>query len=314
MELRLTWILLIVAAVNGDGGVVYRDFPFSPYFPASPAFVRHVPFPFYGHPFGFQYAVQEDPVVSVEESPVVTVEESPVVTVEENPVVSVKEDAVVSVEEKPVVSVKEVKPAIPVAVEPFEFPGHPYTYAYTGPYDPAAPAFIPERIPFPTYAPTYTTQYHSQNGLGYVYGYAGGPSAKHEEKTPDGVVRGSYSYLDGNHQLQHVSYVSTPQDGFQVVHATNTPEARVPVVAAPILKLDTLEPVEHRDEKEVDAIRHKRSAEPGIFKKKFKKIKYRPVYRKVHYKPVYRRPIYVKPKFVKPKFFKKVYKKKFFKG
>jgi len=42
-------------------------------------------------------------------------------------------------------------------------------------------------------------QYQAKDELGqYRYGYSGGPSAKHEERTLDGVTRGSYSYIDGN--------------------------------------------------------------------------------------------------------------------
>ena len=38
---------------------------------------------------------------------------------------------------------------------------------------------------------TVTTQYHAQDELGqYSYGYSGGPSAKHETRTLDGVTRG----------------------------------------------------------------------------------------------------------------------------
>lgn len=42
----------------------------------------------------------------------------------------------------------------------------------------------------------------AQDELGqYSYGYAGGPSAKSEIKTADGITRGGYSYIDANGNL-----------------------------------------------------------------------------------------------------------------
>uniref|UniRef100_A0A0A9W1G0 Cuticle protein 6 n=1 Tax=Lygus hesperus TaxID=30085 RepID=A0A0A9W1G0_LYGHE len=68
-----------------------------------------------------------------------------------------------------------------------------------------------------------TSQYHSQDELGqYSYGYAGGPSAKEEIKTADGITRGGYSYIDANGIVQSASYVSDPVNGFRVA-ATNLP-------------------------------------------------------------------------------------------
>ena len=58
----------------------------------------------------------------------------------------------------------------------------------------------------------------------YSYGYAGGPSAKSESRTADGVTRGAYSYIDANGIQQHVQYVSDPVNGFRVA-ATNLPVA-----------------------------------------------------------------------------------------
>ncbi|XP_063237067.1 cuticle protein 19.8-like [Bacillus rossius redtenbacheri] len=70
-----------------------------------------------------------------------------------------------------------------------------------------------------------SAQYHAQDELGqYSYGYSGGPSAKHETRTLDGVTRGSYSYVDSNGVLQTVSYVADDVFGFRVV-ATNLPVA-----------------------------------------------------------------------------------------
>ncbi|KAF6209001.1 hypothetical protein GE061_014744 [Apolygus lucorum] len=68
-----------------------------------------------------------------------------------------------------------------------------------------------------------TSQYHSQDELGqYSYGYAGGPSAKEEIKTADGITRGGYSYIDANGIVQSAAYVSDPVNGFRVA-ATNLP-------------------------------------------------------------------------------------------
>jgi Insect cuticle protein len=62
--------------------------------------------------------------------------------------------------------------------------------------------------------------------------YSGGPSAKTEIKTLDGVTRGSYSYVDAESKLQTVQYVSDAL-GFRVA-ATNLPVAPVETNAAPV--------------------------------------------------------------------------------
>ena len=70
-------------------------------------------------------------------------------------------------------------------------------------------------------APTHS-QYHSQDELGqYNYGYATADSAKSEVKTADGIVQGTYSYVDANGILQTTNYVSDAW-GFRVA-ATNLP-------------------------------------------------------------------------------------------
>ncbi len=63
----------------------------------------------------------------------------------------------------------------------------------------------------------------------YNYGYSNPNSAKHEVKTPDGVVTGTYSYVDANNILQTVNYVSD-EHGFRVA-ATNLPVGPGPAVA-----------------------------------------------------------------------------------
>lgn len=81
------------------------------------------------------------------------------------------------------------------------------------------------------------SQFHSQDALGqYTYGYSGGPSAKTETKTIDGVTRGSYSYIDSNNIVQSVAYTADSVHGFRA-SATNfpiAPQAEVaPLVEAP---------------------------------------------------------------------------------
>ncbi|CAG2067446.1 unnamed protein product, partial [Timema podura] len=68
-----------------------------------------------------------------------------------------------------------------------------------------------------------TPVYHAQDELGqYSYGYSGGPSAKQETRTLDGVTRGGYSYIDANGIVQTVNYVADDVNGFRVA-ATNLP-------------------------------------------------------------------------------------------
>lgn len=77
--------------------------------------------------------------------------------------------------------------------------------------------------PIPVHHAPATTQYHSQDELGqYAYGYSGGPSSKHEQRTADGVTSGGYSYVDANGLVQSLAYVSDPVNGFRV-SGTNLP-------------------------------------------------------------------------------------------
>lgn len=78
-------------------------------------------------------------------------------------------------------------------------------------------------------------QYHAQDELGqYTYGYSGGPSAKVESRTADGVTRGSYSYIDSNGIVQQVNYQADPVNGFRVA-ASNLPLAPVAAPVAPVV-------------------------------------------------------------------------------
>ena len=74
---------------------------------------------------------------------------------------------------------------------------------------PQAPAVIAKQANLPTVS-FYTqpeeplaAQYHSQDDFGqYSYGYSNEDSFKNEQRTADGTVRGSYSYVDANGKLQ----------------------------------------------------------------------------------------------------------------
>ncbi|XP_037092782.1 adult-specific rigid cuticular protein 15.5-like [Pollicipes pollicipes] len=76
-------------------------------------------------------------------------------------------------------------------------------------------------LPMPAAA---SKQHHVQDEWGqYSYGYASPNSAKKEIKSADGVVRGSYSYVDSFGIPQKVKYVADAL-GFRVA-ATNLPVA-----------------------------------------------------------------------------------------
>merc|ERR1719382_703446 len=148
------------------------------------------------------------------------------------------------------------QPAPVVNTVPYVPYASPYAYGYAphqGYYQaPATPAYVhaaPVHQPTNYYAPGYypapvaavtpaqSSQFHAQSELGeYNYGYANANSAKQEFKTADGIVRGTYSYVDANGILQTVNYVSDAE-GFKVA-ATNLPQAPVAApytpVAAPI--------------------------------------------------------------------------------
>ena len=95
-------------------------------------------------------------------------------------------------------------------------------------------------------------QYQSQDDLGqYSYGYSNEDSYKNEQRTADGIVRGSYSYVDANGELQVVHYISDAF-GFRV-SATNLPEAPI---AAPVQE----QPIAVEEE----AIREAKSADAHV--------------------------------------------------
>ena len=82
---------------------------------------------------------------------------------------------------------------------------------------------VPAAAPtVPVAAPVVSSQYHAQDDLGqYNYGYSNPNSAKVETKSADGIVRGSYTYVDPEGKLQTVQYISDAF-GFRVA-GTNLP-------------------------------------------------------------------------------------------
>ncbi|GFY59365.1 uncharacterized protein TNIN_24991 [Trichonephila inaurata madagascariensis] len=69
-------------------------------------------------------------------------------------------------------------------------------------------------------------QFHEQGTTGphaYKFGYNTGdpenPMARYEERGADGVVKGSYSYVDPMGKLQVVHYESHPEHGFKTTYA-----------------------------------------------------------------------------------------------
>ena len=65
----------------------------------------------------------------------------------------------------------------------------------------------------------------------YNYGYSDENSAKQEFKTADGIVQGTYSYVDANGIVQTTNYIADGH-GFRVA-ATNLPQAPVAAPVAP---------------------------------------------------------------------------------
>ena len=149
------------------------------------------------------------------------------------------EAAPVEVGALPVEWVREVPQAAAAAVE---VPALPVTeireipFVTQEPVAPVAYAADPVVVPAPAptvavaaptvavAAPVVSSQYHAQDELGqYNYGYSNPNSAKVETKDADGIVRGSYSYIDANGLLQRTEYISDAL-GFRVA-GTNIPQS-----------------------------------------------------------------------------------------
>jgi uncharacterized protein affecting Mg2+/Co2+ transport len=122
-------------------------------------------------------------------------------------------------------------PAQPLPAVSSNAPVVPAYYGAAVPYAAAAPYAAPAAAPYaavvvPTPAIT-GSQYHAQDELGqYNYGYSDANSEKQEVKTADGVVRGSYRYVDSDGLVQTVNYIADAL-GFRV-GATNLPVHVVP--------------------------------------------------------------------------------------
>uniref|UniRef100_A0A1Y1K550 Cuticle protein 6 n=1 Tax=Photinus pyralis TaxID=7054 RepID=A0A1Y1K550_PHOPY len=111
----------------------------------------------------------------------------------------------------------------------------------------SAPVVAPAAIPYYSYVPAIpllpSSQYHAQDGIGqYSYGYVGPLSSKSEAKTADGITRGGYSYLDARGEIQTVSYISDPVNGFRVA-ATNLPVAPEVLLKGPSASAKIVAPV-----------------------------------------------------------------------
>lgn len=109
-------------------------------------------------------------------------------------------------------------------------PVHTAPVVYTNQAVQAAPAVYNVA---PVQVAVADSQYHSQDDIGqYSYGYSDGNSVKQELKTADGVVRGSYSYVDSDGLVQTVNYIADAL-GFRV-GATNLPVHIVDGASAPV--------------------------------------------------------------------------------
>lgn len=149
-------------------------------------------------------------------------------TVEAAPAVEAVPATVVAKEDEVVVPVEQV--VQPVAAP---YAGHYIIPGYSANY---APVYQPYAASYGYYYnPSYVgssgalthSQYHAQDEIGqYNYGYATADSTKSEIKTADGIVQGSYSYVDANGIVQTTNYVSDAL-GFRVA-ATNLPVAVAP--------------------------------------------------------------------------------------
>jgi hypothetical protein len=89
------------------------------------------------------------------------------------------------------------------------YAGHYVLPGYAAQY---APVYQPYAASYGYYSnPAYVgatgavthSQYHAQDEIGqYNYGYTAADSSKSEVKTADGIVHGTYSYVDANGILQ----------------------------------------------------------------------------------------------------------------
>jgi len=149
-------------------------------------------------------------------------------------------DAYPAVQTVPVVYANPAVQAAPVAYASPAVQTAPVVYN-------AAPAASPVQI-----ADASSSQFHVQDEFGqYKYGYSDGNSVKQELKTADGVVRGSYTYVDSNGLLQTVNYIADAL-GFRV-GATNLPVHVIDGASAPVAEAQPAVAVAYTGDKEQDA-------------------------------------------------------------
>merc|ERR1712051_1006959 len=136
----------------------------------------------------------------------------------------------------------------PAPYAPYAYGYAPHQGYYQAPVAPVVqhtPVHAPEAtvVPVAPAAPApQHSQFHAQGVLGdYNYGYATPTSSKQEFRSPDGVVQGTYSYVDANGVVQTVNYVSDAE-GFKVA-ATNLPKAPVAAPAPVAVAEVATEPI-----------------------------------------------------------------------
>ncbi len=94
----------------------------------------------------------------------------------------------------------------PAAVAPQQVVVHQQPQVYVQPQVQVQPQVV---ATVPVAVAPQNHQFHSQDDIGqYSYGYSNFDSQKSETKTADGIVRGTYSYMDANGVVQQVNYVS----------------------------------------------------------------------------------------------------------
>ncbi len=215
---------------------------------------------------GFRVAATNLPahVIGEEEAPPAAVEPAPAAVL---PATDVAPPAVVAVKSAPVAPVAPVAPATVITPKVQSYVHLPYAVGYryllapgsfavpaAAPVVPVAEAKAAEEAPDAVGAPAVvvpavspavvvpdtvapSSQFQAQDEAGqYNYGYSSQLSSKQETKAADGVVRGSYSYVDANGVVQKVDYISDVL-GFRVV-GTNVPGASpsAPLIAPKVVQ------------------------------------------------------------------------------
>jgi len=85
------------------------------------------------------------------------------------------------------------------------------------------------------------SQYHTQDEHGqYAYGYMAPLYSKHETRTLDGVIRGTFSHVDANGETQTVDYVADAE-GFHVTSSLPNQQANQETSEVAALRAQHLE-------------------------------------------------------------------------